>query len=224
MVSDFAILLILVLCVPVGIALTMRHSVRKMLASPTAEEDPASAAAIIASLPDQFRALVDSEGFRFTKAYSFHATKFGIWIRISAEPPLRMFYVSRQAGGSVCEFITAFSDEISLTTTTTRAAFVYPRPFGSFLQSFPKATPQDLWRAHLDGEAYLRSHLSINTEECRLPFLETFQRGVVRGLSHVISIRLWFLRGIYWYLIKRFLLHNRPIGNQDVSRLYGRAT
>jgi hypothetical protein len=231
MVTDLLILFFLVvLWMSVGISLTMRRSAYKMLSSPTAEEAPAAAAEIIASVPDDFRALADAEGFRFTKAYSFHASRFGIWISTSAQPPLRVFNVIRQAGdtrkgeATICEFITAFSDEISLTTTTTRAAFVYPRPYGSFLQSFPTATPENLWRAHLAGEDYLTSQLSITTEECRLPFLEAFQRGIVRGLLHVTSIRLWFLRAIYWFLIKRFLLHNRPIWSQDVSQLYGKGT
>jgi hypothetical protein len=217
----FTELSILFLCLLIGIALTMRYTVRKMISSPEAREEPNSVAEITASLPDGFRALLDSEGFRFTKAYSFHVSRFGIWIRISPDPPLRFFYLSRQ--GTVCEFITTFSDEISLTTTTTRAAFVFPRPFGSFLQSFPKAKPHDLWRAHLQGEDYLTSKLEVRVEECQLPFLDGFKRDVIRKLSYVTSRRWWFVRGVYWYLIKRFLLHNRPIWNQDVSELYGKA-
>jgi len=173
--------------------------------------------------PRSFRALLDSEGFRFTKAYAFHASRFGIWIRISPDPPLRLFYLSKQAAGTVCEFITLLCDEASLTTTTTRAAFVFPRPFGSFLQSFPKTKPADLWQAHLQGEKYLTSALGIRAEECQLAFLDGFKRDVVRRLSYVTSLRLWCLRGIYWYLVKRFLLHNRPIWEQDVSELYRHA-
>ena len=144
----------------------------------------------------------------------------GVWTRISPDLPLRSFYVHKQPAGIVCEFITEFSDENSLTTTMTRAAFVFPRPFGSFIQSFPGAKPEELWRLHLEGEDYLTSKLAIRVEACQLPFLESFKRGVIQNLSHVTSIRFWFIRGIYWFLVKRFLLHNRPISNQDVSELY----
>lgn len=222
MTSDIAIVLALALAVPAGIAATIRHSVRRMLSSPAAKEEPAAAPAILASVPEHFRAFLDLEGFRFTKAYSFHNTKFGIWTRISAEPPLRLFWAFSLLGRTGGEFTTAFSDEISLTTTTTREAFLFPRPFGKFVQSFPKASPEVLWQAHLEGEKYLRSKLSIETHECRLPFLDRFQRGMVQELSYVTSIRLWFLRGVYWYIANRFLSQNRPIWQQDVPRLYGK--
>ena len=220
MTSDLEILLAFILIALAGIAATMRRSVRRMLSSPAAKMR--HGAAIVASVPDHFRAFLDLEGFRFTKAYSFHNTRFGIWTRISVEPPLRLFCAFRTVGLTGGEFTTSFSDEISLTTTTTRSAFLFPRPFGKFLQSFPKATPEELWRAHLDGEDYLRSALSIKTEECRLPFLDGFQRGMVRRLSYVTSLRFWFFRSIYWYLAKRLLLLNRPIWQQDVPKLYGK--
>jgi hypothetical protein len=216
-------LTIIFLWVLVAIALMVRHSVRKMISSPEAREEPAAAAEITASLPDSFQSLLDSEGFRFTKAYSFHASKFGIWMRISPEPPVRLFYLSRQAAGIVCEFVTLFSEEASLTTTTTRAAFVFPRPFGSFLQSFPKAKAADLWRAHRQGEEHLISNFGICAKAYQLPLLDGFKRDIIRNLSYVTSLRMWVVRGIYWYSVKRFLLHNRPIWEQDLSELYGHA-
>lgn len=218
MLTQFAIIL---LCLSAAIVLPMRRTVRKMISSPEAKEEPTAAAEIIASVPEAFQPLLESEGFRFTKAYSFHASRFGIWTRISPDPPLRLFYLSKQPSGIVCEFITLFSDKVSLTTTTTRAAFVFPRPFGSFLQSFPKAKPADLWRAHLRGEEYLTSQLAIQAREYQLSFLDGFKQDVVRKLSYVTSLRLWLLRGIYWYLLKRFLLQNRPIWKQNVSAMYG---
>lgn len=220
MITYVAIIFLWVLVV---IALTVRHSVRKMISLPDAREEPTAAAEITASLPDSFQSLLDSEGFRFTKAYSFHASRFGLWIRISPDPPLRLFCLSRQAAGIVYEFVTLFSDETSLTTTTTRMAFVFPRPFGSFLQSFPKAKAADLWRMHRQGEEHLILNFGICPKPCQLPFLDGFKRGVIRDLSYVASLRLWFVRGIYWYSVKRFLLHNRPIWKQDLSELYGHA-
>jgi len=213
--------IILILLLLGGVALSFQRSVRAMLSSPDAHEDPDAAAVLSASLPDDLRKLLDAEGFRFSKAYSFHHTAFGIWIRVSAEVPLRLFSIMRSPTQRAYEFITAFSDEASLTTTTTRSAFVLPRLFGSFLQCFTRATPERLWQTHLEGERYITTALHISLQECRQPFLEAFRRDVIRKLSHVTSFRLWFLRSIYWYLMRRFLLQNRPIWRQNISALYG---
>lgn len=194
-----------------------------MLCSPDAQEDAASSAELFGSLPESYRTLLESEAFRFTKAYSFHNIRFGLWIQINPDPPLRFFSLLKPQGGGpiVYEFVTAFSDDCSLTTSTTRSAFVFPRPFGSFLQSFPSCTCQLLWTAHLRGEEHLVSSLDISGKECRLTFLELFRRSVIRSLSHTTSFPFWAVRGVYWYLIKRFLLHDKPIWVQNINVTYG---
>ncbi len=207
-----------------GIGLSLRRSVRTMLASPEAHENPAAAAILLASVPHALQLLLDAEGFRFSKAYSFQAMTFGIWIRISPDPPLRIFSVLKPPAGTIYEFVTEFSDDVSLTTTTTRSAFLFPLPFGIFVQSFPSGTPDSLWKAHRQGEEYITSTLAIPLRECRLPFLETFKQHMVRKLSHVTSLRFWVVRGIYWYSVKRFLLHNRPIWRQNIAADYGKST
>jgi len=221
---EFAILCMFAIGVPVNIAISLRRSVRLMLSSPDAQEDSASSGELIGRLPDPHRALLESEAFRFSKAYSFHGTKLGLWLQISPDPPLRLFSLLKPQGGGalVYEFITAFSDDVILTTTTTRSAFVFPRPFGSFLQSFPNCSPESLWTAHLSGEKHIISALGISVKECRLPFLEAFKQDVIRKMSHVVSLPFWIVRGVYWYLVKRFFLHNKPIWRQNIRVMYGK--
>lgn len=194
-----------------------------MLCSPDAQEDVDSSVDFVGVLPESYRTLLESEAFRFTKAYSFHNTRFGLWLQISPDPPVRFFSLAKPEGGGpiVYEFITGFSDDCSLTTTTTRSAFVFPLPFGSFVQSFPSWTSELLWKAHLQGEKHLVSSLDISGKECRLPFLELFRRAVIRKLSHATSFRFWAVRGVYWFLFKRFLLHNKPIWVQNIKVTYG---
>jgi hypothetical protein len=207
-----------------GIALSLRRSVRIMQSSPEAHENPAVAAMLVASVPHDLQLLLDAEGFRFSKAYSFHSLTFGIWIRISPDPPLRIFCVLKPPAGTIYEFETQFSDDVSLTTSTGRSAFFFPLPFGIFVQCFPSGTPDNLWKAHQQAEEYITSTLAIPLRECRLPFLETFRQQQIRKLSYVTSLRLWVVRGIYWYLVKRFLLHNRPIWRQNISANYAKPT
>src|SRR3982751_5562169 len=99
--------------------------------------------------------------------------------------------------------MTSFSDDISLTTTRTRSAFMFPRPFGSFIQSFPGNSIEQLWDAHSRGESFVTSQLSIPITERRLSCLDELNRDIVRQLKHVTSLPLWPIRGIYWFLLKR---------------------
>ena len=194
-----------------------------MLSSPDAHEDAASSTELIKQVPAPYKALLESEAFRFTKAYSFHGANLGVWLQISPDPPLRLFSLSKLQGGGpvVCQFITAFSDDVTLTTTTTRSAFVFPLPYGTFQQSFPSHSPESLWRAHLRGEGHILSTLGVSVTECRLPFLDAFKQDVIRRMEHVVSRPFWVVRGVYWYSIKRFLLHNKPIWQQNIRVTYG---
>ena len=213
--------LFLVLLVCGAIAFSMRSSVLTMLASPRLKENPGGTEEILAALPGNFRQILAAEGFQFSQAYSFHGSRLGFWLQSRPGAPLRTFCLNRNAGGTTYEFGTDFSDEADLTTTMTRAAFVFPLPYGRFMQSFPGASAQELWTAHRRGEEYILSALRVPVAEPRRPFLEGFEEAIKAKLHHVTSHRLWFVRGIYWYLVKRFILHNRPIWEQDVARLYG---
>ncbi len=194
------------------IAGSMWITVRKMLASPAAEKDPDAEPEILAAVPTSIGPFLAGEGFRFVAAYSFHNSRFGIWIRISPDPPLRIFSLLRTVGaaGTVHEFVTEFSDTNSLTTTNARSAFLFPRRFGSFLQSFPRSSIEQLWQTHLKGEEYILAHLAIQLQECRLSVLERFQRGVRLELSYVKSVPWWPVRGIYWYLRTRLGTRRTP--------------
>ncbi len=211
-----------VLLLLAGIAFTMRATVLKMLAAPGAAEIPAAMPEMDRALPESFRRLLEAEGFEFWKAYSFHATRFGVWIKRSPAVPLRSFCLMRTGGKTSCEFGTDFSDDVSLTTTRTNAAFVFPHIHGKYGQAFPKMNAEELWQAHRRGEEYITSVLGVRAEECRLPFLESLQRGISRRMKYVMSHRLWYVRGIYWYLVKRFRLQSQPIWTQDLKKIYGR--
>jgi len=122
---------------------------------PGAQERPELAGEIQAAVAPDVTAFLAAKGFRFANAYQFHSIRFGHWVQAGNLPPLRRLPVAQSLTGTNYEFITKFSDEDSLTTTKTTAAFMFPRPFGSFLQSFPNASIEKLWDLHLRGEQYL---------------------------------------------------------------------
>jgi len=215
-------LLVIVGCPALSIAISLYRSVRAMLRFPEVQEDVDSSADFVDGLPKAYRPLLVSKCFQFANAYAFHSIRFGVWVQVNSAPPLRYFSILRsQLGGAeTYEFITVFTDTVSLTTTTTRSAFVHPRCFGNFLQAFPGYTPEGLWAAHLTGEEHLTAAAGISAKACQLPFLERLKQGIIRDASHVTSFPLWFVRGIYWYSCKRFLLHNKPIWRQNIKKLY----
>jgi hypothetical protein len=202
------------------IAFTIHRSVRAMAESPEPQSKPDWADRIKAAVPPDIASFLATKGFSFTEAYGFHQVWFGIWTQKGGASPSRRFCLSRTPNGGTEEFVTDFSDDASLTTTKTRSAFVFPRVFGGFMQSFPRASIDELWDAHQRGEQYLVSEVSIPVRACRLPYLERLKQGIVQQTAYIRSLSLWPLRGIYWYLVKRFPMHNRPIWKQNISRTY----
>jgi hypothetical protein len=166
----------------VGIALSVYRTLGKMVASPDAHERPELAAEIIAAAAPDVTAFLAAHGFRSANAYQFHSIRVGHWVLASNSPPLRRLSVALSRAGTNYEFITKFSDDHSLTTTKTRAAFMLPRPFGSFLQSFPSASIENLCGLHLRGEQHLITNLSIPVRESRVPYLEAFGPGILRQM------------------------------------------
>ena len=204
----------------IGIGFSVYRIVNKMITSPTLAQRPGLALEVTAAVDPNVAAFIEAKGFRFANAYQFHTIRLGHWEQAGNHVPLRRLSVSLSPAGTNHEFITEFSDDHSLTTTKTRAAFMFPRPFGSFLQSFPSASIEHLWDMHVRGEQHIISNLSIPVKECRVAYLDGFAPATLRQMRCVKSFPLWPVRGVYWFLIKRFLMANRPIWTQNVSKLY----
>jgi hypothetical protein len=204
----------------VGIGFLVYVGVNRMAAVADAQERPELAGQIQAAVAPDVSAFLAAKGFRFANAYQFHLIRFGHWDQAGNLPPLRRLSVALTRAGTNYEFITKFSDDDSLTTTKTTAAFMLPRPFGSFLQSFPRASIEKLWDLHLRGEQYLITDLSIPVRESRVPYLEAFGPGMLQQMRYIKSFPLWPVRGVYWFFVKRFLMLNRPIWTQNASKLY----
>jgi hypothetical protein len=217
---QLAIIILIFLLILLGtIACATYAMVNKMAASPSFQPVPELASFFIDGLAPETAEFLRANGFRFHQAYQMHALRIGLWTRPD-QAPLRSFSLSRIMSNSVSEFITEFSEDASLTTTTTRAAFMFPRGRGGFMQSFPRASIERLWQTHQKGEDFLLSSRSIPVSACRFTFEERVTSGIIKQLARVKSLPLWPLRGIYWFLVKRFIMANRPVWRQDIEKLY----
>lgn len=194
-------------------------SIRRMQATPEILPAPEVATEVSAKLPKEIADFLVVEGFREAEFYRFHQITIGIWSQAGG-PPLQHLDFMRTPLGNTFEFVAEFSDQAALTTSKSRAAFMYPRPSRGFLQSFPKADIRRLWDIHLQGTQFLIANSAVSLSQCRQTFPERSRRGMLKQLACVRSLPLWPIRGIYWFLVKRFLLRNRPIWKQDIARLY----
>jgi hypothetical protein len=194
-------------------------SVRRMQASPQIIPAPELSSEIASTLPKDVADFLVAHSFRSAEFYRFHQIKLGIWSPAGGPPLQRLFYTKTPVA-STFEFVAVFSDNVSLTTSRSRSAFMFPRSAGEFLQSFPNTSINQLWENHVQGTEFLIANSFAPVKECRLPFPERFRRGTVKQLSYVRSLSFWPLRGVYWFLIKRFLMQNRPIWKQDIPSLY----
>lgn len=217
------LILLIALCLS-SIAIGTYASVTTMLASPNLNPAPELEPEIRSALPVAFQAFLQSNGFEFEAVYRFNSLTLGVWCKNETSLPLRRFYISKVMTKSACEFVTQFSDDVSLTTTRTNSAFMFPRPYGAFIHSFPGAACETLWRHHLEGEGYLMTRCSVSVRECGQPMPEGFRLGLVKMLTYVTRLPLWPARGVYWFLVKRFLLQNVPIWKQNIDRLYPRVS
>ena len=104
--------------------------------------------------------------------------------------------IDRTHNPKVFEFVTLFSNDISLTTTVSSAAFLFPRPPGSFLQSKKTDSVEDLWRYHLEGEDFLLNEYGIEIEIC------TNTSDIEYRLNQEIQTQGKYIRKISFFLFK----------------------
>jgi len=202
------------------IARVMYFSVKKMALLPDLHHAPELAAALTAVLPPQLQQLLQDKGFEFTEAYTVHNVMLGVWCEQAAGGPARRFRFLRTATERAFEFVTAFSDHASLTTSMSRTAFLFPPRHGDFLQAFPRKSFEEVLKLHAEGEEYLMTQCRVAVSPCKLTYAEAFRNAGMKELALIRSLSVWPIRGIYWYLVKRFLLQNTPIWKQDIDRLY----
>jgi hypothetical protein len=206
------------------IALMTYVSVKRMTNLPELREVNDGADTFSAHIPAAIRKFLESNDFEFSQAYKFHNVRVGIWRSRRTNGFERCLSVMTTVASSSYELISIFSDTGSLTTTKSRSAFFFPRPYGSFMQAFPNRAAQELLAAHVEGENYLINERLIDIQPRQNSFTENFRLGALRQFALIRSLSFWPFRGIYWFLLKRFLLQNKPIWKQPIISLYPRVS
>lgn len=175
-------------------------------------------------IADKIKSLVPHQDFLELNKFSFDDSlrvkeiEIGGWIQSKTSILDRryVFMSSPKPNGlKVFEFVTLFGDDITLTTTTTASAFLFPRPPGSFLQSMITTDVESLWKYHLDGENFLLNEYGIEPSQVTTTNIEHLINQELQTQGKYISKTPFFwLRAPYWFYIKRFRMRGVSVKKQ----------
>lgn len=101
-----------------------------------------------------------------------------------------------------------------LDTGSTRSIGLMPRP-GGYAQSFPGASPQEVWERHLAGEAHLTQKFGLQWTPLDACYEDIFIAAVELRMKYVRSQSFWPARVFY-----RFLVTRHKLVNKTVAELY----
>jgi hypothetical protein len=111
----------------------------------------------------------------------------------------------------VTDFLTEFSLVSTLTTTQGTGLGMFPRVKGDFSQGFPRAPLPELFRRHLEAESYLIENGKVECGPLVMPLKERMERSIRVQALLVRQTSLYWLKAVYWFWFKRFIVANRPI-------------
>ncbi len=153
-----------------------------------------------------------AHGFGFVGFYMIGANSNLFMCAWCNDDSSRFFaaYVLPQ-GKITYDLVTFFEPEGGLTTASTKDGLFLPFPPGSYTQAFSKRSMDQRWQKHLEAEAYLGRELGAMRSSISSDFEQSFLRAIRRQMLYVRSIRGWYIKAVYWYLIRKSKLANKSI-------------
>jgi len=156
-----------------------------------------------------------ANGFSFVGSYMIRSCYMaGITIFAWQRTDGSSFLCQYGIANAACDFVTKFASDVSLTTGSTRDGHFFPRRPGAYLQSFSKIDLNEQWARHIKMENYLIDGRGVELVAPDVQFEDYFIDFIHRQMEFVMSIPLWFLRGVYWFFVRRYLYHNKTIKEQ----------
>ena len=112
------------------------------------------------------------------------------------------------------EITTVFNDGVGLDTSDKKDAHFYPKSFGKYVQSFDGDGIERQWARHIEAENYLMDTGGCELIEQDFLFEAAFNEEVDNQVAHIKSLPMWYLKGAYWYYIRRRLWANKTVEKQ----------
>ncbi len=114
------------------------------------------------------------------------------------------------------EFVTLFRGQggnvlAGLTTSSVDDSLTLPSPPGHFIQAFGRLDRDGLLARHREGVALLQDRMGLRPVNPTQGTREMIIDSIECQIAHVQRIPYWYLKGPYWYFIRRRRRVNRPI-------------
>ena len=170
-------------------------------------------------VPDQENEWAQANDFEYLGSYMMKVagTQTEIWAwRRADRPTFFCRYLVRAGTMSkiAYDLVTEFSDEISITTASTKDGNSLPHSPGAYSQSFSRMSFDERWQKHIEAENYLMDYGGARLEANDTPFEQAITTAIRKQSNYIRTLPLWPLRGTYWHFVRRHLLHNKSIQTQ----------
>ena len=153
--------------------------------------------------------------FDFLGFYTVHCGMRGFmaaW-KSKVKPTYLCQYILRTNRETViaCDFVTPFEDEIGLTTSDTKDSIFFPKPHGSYQQSFWIGSVDELHRMHLEAEEFLITRGGARVEKYPIEFEEYFVSSLKKTSRYNLKHWYWIFFILYFYFVRKNRWHNKTI-------------
>ena len=153
-------------------------------------------------------------GFTVEKYFEFYGVLNGPPILCASwqndrEKTRTLLYVA--AGKTLTDFVTLYNDATSLTTGSTKDVFTLPLPPTYYLQAFTGLDTNALYQKHLAARSLIESATGMKPVLRKDQVLVEVASALRRQMEYIKSIPAWYLRGVYWYFVRRYLKVNKPV-------------
>jgi hypothetical protein len=101
-----------------------------------------------------------------------------------------------------------------LDTGTSGSTSMFPQRPNQYQQSFPNVPPDEVWRRHLEAEAYLMNKFGLKWKALTMPYEQVLLNAIRLRMQFVRSIPFYPFRALYWYAVMRSRMANRSIQQQ----------
>jgi hypothetical protein len=109
------------------------------------------------------------------------------------------------------EFVTLFEGGHLLTTASTPDSQLLPHPDGYYVQSFNGLSLDELLTRHAAAEYFLLHEGRLQQAPIARTFEDDISLALARQLAYIRHIPLWWLRGGYWFLVRKDSLHGKTL-------------
>ncbi|HYC70041.1 MAG TPA: hypothetical protein VEB66_02480 [Opitutaceae bacterium] len=197
--------------VPIGV---MLKSVGTMTGPDRLIRRRPNGAAQFAVLPEEMRGFIARHGLVLADVLQYSDIPFAIFRFPGQAESETYLVVMRGAQGLVCDLVTDFSEECSLSTCQHANGFIHPRPPGAHLQGFPKASLEKLYDRHLAGVLLLLESGRVTPGPLDPDLAQRIERGLRIQGAHIRATPGYWWKAPWWFWVTRMRMANRSVAQQ----------